>query len=304
MKIGILYERRPNEKRVAASVESIKKLTQLGFDVCIEKSAGQRAGISDQDFQTAGATIAQTPQETCEGRDLIIKIQRPMDLNEGHDELSILPKNSFLLCHMDAKKHKEFVRELSARGIHAFALEMMPRITRAQSMDILSSQANIAGYKAVLDALEHYGRAMPMMMTPAGTVPPARVFIMGVGVAGLQAIATARRLGAIVSASDVRPATKEQVESLGAKFIAVEDEEFLQAQTSAGYAKEMSQGYQKKQAELIAKTVSNQDIIITTALIPGKPAPRLISSKMIETMKEGSVLIDMAVEAGGNIEGA
>ncbi len=205
---------------------------------------------------------------------------------------------------MDPYGHEDALRAMADAGLVAFAMELLPRITRAQSMDVLSSQANLAGYRAVIDAAEEYGRAMPMMMTAAGTVPAARVFIMGVGVAGLQAIATARRLGAIVTATDVRPATKEQVESLGAKFLAVEDEEFKNAQTAAGYAREMSPEYKAKQEALVAEHIKKQDIVITTALIPGRPAPRLVTKEMVASMRPGSVIVDLAVERGGNVEGA
>ncbi len=220
------------------------------------------------------------------------------------NELSGYKKGALVIAIMDPYGNEAALKQMADAGIAAFAMELMPRITRAQSMDVLSSQANLAGYRAVIDAAEEYGRALPMMMTAAGTVPAAKVFIMGVGVAGLQAIATARRLGAIVTATDVRPATKEQVESLGAKFLAVEDEEFKNAQTAGGYAKEMSKEYQAKQAALVAEHIKKQDIVITTALIPGRPAPRLITAAMVASMRPGSVIIDLAVERGGNVEGA
>jgi len=304
MKIAVLKENRPNETRVAASPESVKKFIGLGAEVVVEKNAGKAASIPDSAFKDAGASIAASEKAALEGADVVFKVRRPMLASEGTDELANFKPGQVLCCQMNALTEKDFVDAAAKAGITAFALELIPRISRAQSMDILSSQSNLAGYKAVLDAAYEFGRAFPMMMTAAGTVPPARVFIMGVGVAGLQAIATAKRLGAIVSATDVRPATKEQVESLGATFVAVEDEEFAQAQTEGGYAKEMSDAYKEKQAKLIAETIAKQDIVITTALIPGRPAPRLVTDAMLKTMKPGAVVIDLAVEAGGNCEGA
>ena len=300
MKIAILKERRPNETRVAGSLETVKKFVSLGIDVCVEKGAGTAASMSDSAFREAGATIGADAKETLAGADLILKVQRPMIEGEKPNELADFQPGQTLVCQMSALSEPAYVSALAASGVTGFALELMPRITRAQSMDILSSQSNLAGYKAVLDAAAEFGRAFPMMMTAAGTVPPARVLVMGVGVAGLQAIATAKRLGAVVSATDVRPATKEQVESLGGTFVAVEDEEFAQAQTDGGYAKEMSDAYKEKQAALIAETIPKQDIVICTALIPGRPAPVLVSEEMVKTMKPGSVIVDLAVEAGGN----
>ena len=300
MKIAILKERRPNETRVAGSLETVKKFVSLGIDVCVEKGAGTAASMSDSAFREAGATIGADAKETLAGADLILKVQRPMIEGEKSNELADFQPGQTLVCQMSALSEPAYVSALAASGVTGFALELMPRITRAQSMDILSSQSNLAGYKAVLDAAAEFGRAFPMMMTAAGTVPPARVLVMGVGVAGLQAIATAKRLGAVVSATDVRPATKEQVESLGGTFVAVEDEEFAQAQTDGGYAKEMSDAYKEKQAALIAETIPKQDIVICTALIPGRPAPVLVSEEMVKTMKPGSVIVDLAVEAGGN----
>ncbi|MDD9913451.1 MAG: Re/Si-specific NAD(P)(+) transhydrogenase subunit alpha [Rhodospirillaceae bacterium] len=300
MKIAILRERRPNETRVAGSPETVKKFVSLGIDVCVEKGAGTAASMSDSAFREAGATIGADAKEALAGADLILKVQRPMIEGEKSNELADFQPGQTLVCQMSALSEPEFVSALAASGVTGFALELMPRITRAQSMDILSSQSNLAGYKAVLDAAAEFGRAFPMMMTAAGTVPPARGIVMGVGVAGLQAIATAKRLGAVVSATDVRPATKEQVESLGGTFVAVEDEEFAQAQTDGGYAKEMSDAYKEKQAALIAETIPKQDIVICTALIPGRPAPVLVSEEMVKTMKPGSVIVDLAVEAGGN----
>ena len=261
MKIAILKERRPHETRVAASAETVKKFSDLGAEVCVEKGAGQGSSIPDAEFKEAGATIAATAADTVSGADIVLKVQRPMIAGEKEDELSILSSGQSLVCQMNALTDEKFVDAMAKAGITGFAMELMPRISRAQSMDVLSSQSNLSGYKAVLDAASEFGRAFPMMMTAAGTVPPARVLVMGAGVAGLQAIATARRLGAVVSATDVRPATKEQVESLGATFVAVEDEEFAQAQTAGGYAKEMSDAYKDKQAALIAETIAKQDIV-------------------------------------------
>jgi NAD(P) transhydrogenase subunit alpha len=248
-----------------------------------------------------GATIA-ADEGACVGdADIVLKVQRPLTASEGGpDETALLKRGALLIAMLDPYRNREQLADYAAHGVTSFAMELMPRITRAQGMDVLSSQSNLAGYKAVVDAASEFGRAYPMMMTAAGTVPPARVMIFGVGVAGLQAIATARRLGAIVSATDVRPATKEQVESLGSTFVAVEDDEFKQAQTAGGYAKEMSDAYKQKQAALIAETIKKQDIAICTALIPGRKAPVLISEDMVKTMKPGSVIVDLAVEAGGN----
>jgi NAD(P) transhydrogenase subunit alpha len=268
----------------------------LGAEVAVEAGAGQRAGILDADYQAAGATVG---QGVTKDADIVLKVRRP-----SAQELKSYKKGALVVAIMDPYGNEAALKEMAQAGVVAFAMELMPRITRAQSMDVLSSQANLAGYRAVIDAAEEYGRALPMMMTAAGTVPAAKVFIMGVGVAGLQAIATARRLGAIVTATDVRPATKEQVESLGAKFLAVEDEEFKNAQTAGGYAKEMSKEYQAKQAALTAEHIKKQDIVITTALIPGRPAPKLVTKEMVASMKPGSVLVDLAVERGGNVEGA
>lgn len=300
MKIAILKERRPNETRVAGSPETVKKFLSLGVDICVEKGAGVAASMPDAAFREAGAAIAPDAKAALSDADLVLKVQRPMIEGEKFNELANFNHGQALVCQMSALSEPAFLAALAASGVTGFALELMPRITRAQSMDVLSSQSNLAGYKAVLDAASEFGRAFPMMMTAAGTVPPARVMIMGVGVAGLQAIATAKRLGAIVSATDVRPATKEQVESLGGSFVAVEDEEFQQAQTNGGYAKELSDAYKEKQAALIAETIPKQDIVICTALIPGRPAPVLVSEDMVKTMMPGSVIVDLAVEAGGN----
>jgi H+-translocating NAD(P) transhydrogenase subunit alpha len=296
MKVAVVAETNADEPRVAATAETVKKMTALGAQVAVEPGAGVKSGILDADYTAAGATVA---SDAVNGADIVLMVRRP-----ERAALSRLKKGALVIATMDPYGHDDALRAMADAGITAFAMELMPRITRAQSMDVLSSQANLAGYRAVIDAAEEYGRALPMMMTAAGTIPAAKVFIMGVGVAGLQAIATARRLGAIVTATDVRPATKEQVESLGAKFLAVEDEEFKNAQTAGGYAKEMSKEYQAKQAALLADHIKKQDIVITTALIPGRPAPRLISKEMVDSMRPGSVIVDLAVERGGNVEGA
>jgi H+-translocating NAD(P) transhydrogenase subunit alpha len=288
---------RDGEPRVAVSPESVKKLTAMGFLVKVQAGAGTASRFSDALLAAQGAQIAPTAAEALGGADVLFKVRRP-----AADEVSALKPGAIVAAMLAPYDDRAGLDTLAATGAVLMAMEFMPRISRAQSMDVLSSQANLAGYKAVIDAAAMFGQALPMMMTAAGTVPAAKTFIMGVGVAGLQAIATARRLGAVVSATDVRPATKEQVASLGAKFIAVEDEEFKQAQTATGYAKPMSAEYQKKQAELVASHIKNQDIVITTALIPGRPAPRLITTAMVESMKPGSVIVDLAAERGGNCE--
>ncbi len=299
MRIAVLDESGQGEPRVAASPETVKKYKGLGATVVVQKGAGLQSGIVDAEFEAAGATIAGKAAEALKDADILLKVKRP---TEG--EAKALKRGALAIAIMDPYGNEAALKPLADAGVSAFAMEFMPRITRAQVMDVLSSQANLAGYRAVVDGAGLYGRALPMMMTAAGTVPAAKIFIMGVGVAGLQAIATARRLGAVVTATDVRPATKEQVESLGAKFLAVEDDEFRQAQTAGGYAKEMSKEYQAKQAELTASHIAKQDIVITTALIPGRPAPKLVSADMVASMKPGSVLVDLAVERGGNVEGA
>jgi NAD(P) transhydrogenase subunit alpha len=298
MRIAIPREAEP-EPRVAATPETVKKMKALGADVAVEAGAGIKSGILDSDYEAAGATISASAAEAAADADIVFKVRRP-----SAEEAAQYKRGAIVLAIMDPYGNEAALQQLAEAGISAFAMELMPRITRAQSMDVLSSQANLAGYRAVIDASAEFGRALPMMMTAAGTVPATRVFIMGVGVAGLQAIATARRLGAVVTATDVRPATKEQVESLGAKFLAVEDEEFKNAQTAGGYAKEMSKEYQAKQAALVAEHIKKQDIVITTALIPGRPAPKLISAAMVESMRPGSVIVDLAVERGGNVEGS
>lgn len=300
MKIAIVKERRPHETRVAATPETVKKLRALGAEVTIEAGAGTAASYTDQAYSDAGATIAPDAASAFAAGEIVFKIQRPMSAAEGNDELALLRSGQTLMSPLGALTNKELVQALASKGVTSFALELIPRITRAQSMDILSSQANLAGYKAVLLAANHFGRIFPQMMTPGGTLAPSRAFIMGVGVAGLQAIATARRLGSIVTATDVRPATKEQVQSLGTKFVAVEDEEFKAAETAGGYAKQMSAEYQAKQAALVADHIKTQDIVVTTALIPGRKAPVLVAEDMVKTMKPGSVIVDMAVEQGGN----
>ena len=297
MRIAVLAENPATETRVAATPETVKKYKALGADVIVEAGAGANAGIPDAEFEGAGATLAPDKAAALREADVVLKVRR---LEES--ELQAAKRGAIVVAAMDPYGNEAAVRAMADAGIAGFAMELMPRITRAQVMDILSSQANLAGYRAVIDGAAEYGRALPMMMTAAGTVPAARVFIMGVGVAGLQAIATARRLGAIVTATDVRPAVKEQVESLGAKFLAVDDEEFRQAETAGGYAKEMSKEYQAKQAELVASHIAKQDIVITTALIPGRPAPKLITRAMVESMRAGSVVVDLAVERGGNCE--
>jgi len=296
MRIAVARESEGQEPRVAATPETVKKFKALGAEVAVARGAGTASGIPDADYEAAGAEIG---EDVTKNADLVLKVRRP-----APNELASYKKGALVIAIMDPYDNEAALKQMAEAGLVGFAMELMPRITRAQSMDVLSSQANLAGYRAVIDAAEEYGRALPMMMTAAGTVPAAKVFIMGVGVAGLQAIATARRLGAVVTATDVRPATKEQVESLGAKFLAVEDEEFKNAQTAAGYAKPMSAEYQEKQKALTAEHIKKQDIVITTALIPGRPAPRLITSAMVHSMRPGSVIVDLAVERGGNVEGA
>ncbi|MEQ1609215.1 MAG: Re/Si-specific NAD(P)(+) transhydrogenase subunit alpha [Hyphomonadaceae bacterium] len=294
MKIAVLQENRFDEHRVAATPESVKKLIGLKHTVAIESGAGLKAGVRDEDYAAAGATIG-SAAGVLNGADIVFKVRAP-----DAAELATYPKGAALLGLLDPYSAKKEAAAYAASGITAVAMEFVPRITRAQSMDVLSSQANLAGYRAVVEGAQLYGRAVPMMMTAAGTVAAAKIFVMGAGVAGLQAIATARRLGGVVSATDVRPASKEQVASLGAKFIAVEDEEFKAAETAAGYAKPMSPEYQKKQAELVASHIVKQDIVVTTALIPGRPAPVLVTEAMVASMRPGSVVVDLAVTQGGN----
>ncbi len=299
LKIAIPAETALHEKRVAVSPDSVKKLKALGALVMIEKNAGANAAITDTDYKNAGGVIAKGDADLYKNANIVLRVQAP-----SVDELKKIPDGALLIGMLNPHANDTLIKACAKAKIDAFSMELVPRISRAQSMDVLSSQSNLAGYKAVLDAAAHYARAFPMMMTAAGTIPPAKVFIMGAGVAGLQAIATARRLGAVVSATDVRPAAKEQVQSLGASFIAVEDDEFKNAETSGGYAKDMSADYKKKQATLVETHIAKQDIVITTALIPGRPAPKLISSAMVKSMKTGSVIVDLAVESGGNVEGS
>ena len=297
MRIAVPTETDSSEPRVAATPETVKKFRALGVDVAVQAGAGHRSGFPDADYEAAGATIGGDMGATLNGADAVLTVRRPQP-----ESLWGAKHGAAVIGIMDPYGSEAALSGLAHANFTVFAMEFMPRITRAQVMDVLSSQANLAGYRAVIEAAEVYGRAFPMMMTAAGTVPAAKTFIMGVGVAGLQAIATARRLGAIVTATDVRPATKEQVESLGAKFLAVEDDEFKQAQTAGGYAKEMSKEYQAKQAALTATHIAKQDIVITTALIPGRPAPKLVSADMVRAMRPGSVIVDLAAERGGNCE--
>src|SRR6516225_9339723 len=293
MRIFVARESDASEPRVAATPETVKKMQALGAEVAVEPGAGVKSGILDADYAAAGATIADAGKDA----DVVLRVRRPTEA-----EIAGYKAGALVIAIMDPFGNDAALAALAKAGLTTFAMELLPRITRAQGMDVLSSQANLAGYRAVIDGSAEYGRALPMMMTAAGTVPAAKVFVMGAGVAGLQAIATARRLGAVVTATDVRPAAKEQVESLGAKFIAVEDDEFKAAETAAGYAKEMSKEYQAKQAALVAEHIKKQDIVITTALIPGQPAPRLIGKDMVASMRPGSVVIDLAVARGGNCE--
>jgi len=298
MKIAIPKER-PGETRVAASPDVVKKLIGLGFSVTIEKGAGVSSSFNDDAFKEAGASIAKDAASALKTADIVLKIQCPTT-SGAKSELSLLKKGAVLIASLGALSNKKGMQAIAKAGVTSFAMELMPRITRAQSMDILSSQSNLAGYKSVLDAANEYGSAFPMMMTAAGTIAPARAFIMGVGVAGLQAIATAKRLGAIVTATDVRPATKEQVESLGGKFLEVDAEMEKDAQTEGGYAKQMPPEYFEKQKQVVSEHIKKQDIVITTALIPGRAAPVLVTEDMVKSMKPGSVIVDLAVEAGGN----
>jgi H+-translocating NAD(P) transhydrogenase subunit alpha len=304
MKIAIPKERRPYEKRVAATPDTVKKYRALGYEVSVEAGAGAEAACPDEAYAAAGAQVVADATTVLRDADIVLKVQRPMNEGEGRNEIGLLKPGSVLIAMLNPYAGHSDLPAYARGNITSMAMELMPRITRAQVMDVLSSQSNLAGYKAVLDAAEQFGRAFPMMMTAAGTVPPARVLVMGAGVAGLQAIATARRLGAIVSATDVRPVAKEQVESLGATFVMVESDEVKQAETAGGYAKEMSEDYKRRQAALIAETLKKQDVVICTALVPGRAAPRLISEEMLRSMKPGSVIVDLAVEQGGNCAGS
>jgi NAD(P) transhydrogenase subunit alpha len=295
MRLAVLRERRLYETRVAATPETVKKLIGLGLTVAVESGAGVQSAISDAAFQEAGAEIAADSQSALAGAGVVFGVQFPVP-----DQLALVPRGALLVCMAGAFADPSLVPGLASAGIDAVAMELLPRITRAQSMDVLSSQANLAGYRAVVEAAGAFERGFPMMMTAAGTVPPARVFVIGAGVAGLQAIATARRLGAIVSATDVRPASKDEIKSLGATFVGVEDEETAAAQTAGGYAREMSDAFRQKQAELMAATVAKNDIVICTALVMGRRAPVIVSEAMVHSMKPGSVIIDLAADSGGN----
>ncbi|MDB5483753.1 MAG: transhydrogenase subunit alpha [Caulobacteraceae bacterium] len=297
--VAVTRERRAGETRVATTPDAVKKLLALGVSVTVETGAGVSASTPDAEFAAAGATIAPDLAAALGDADILLKVRAP-----SHEEIALLKRGAIVVGLLNPHMEREVLEALAGACVDAYAMEFVPRTSRAQAMDALSSQANLAGYRAVIEAAEHYGRAMPMMMTAAGAIAPAKVFVMGAGVAGLQAIATARRLGAVVTATDVRPAVKEQVESLGAKFVAVEDEEFKAAETASGYAKPMSAAYQAKQAALVADHIKKQDIVITTALIPGRAAPRLVSEEQVLSMKPGSVLVDLAVEYGGNIAGS
>jgi NAD(P) transhydrogenase subunit alpha len=299
MKVGIPKERREHETRVAATADTVKRFVGLGLEVAVEKDAGAGALIPDDAFGAAGASLADT-KDLYGAADLVLKVRRPLEAGEGDlDEMALLREGQVLVGMLNPLMNREQVEAYAKAGVTTFALELLPRTTRAQVMDVLSSQANLAGYRAVLDGLAAYRRVMPMMMTAAGTVPPAKVFVIGAGVAGLQAIATARRLGAVVSATDVRPAAKEEVESLGAKFVGAP---VADAATAGGYAKELAEDQQKRQRELIHETVKSQDLIITTAQIPGRKAPVILTEAMVKDMKPGTVVVDMAVDTGGNCE--
>ncbi|WP_425409157.1 Re/Si-specific NAD(P)(+) transhydrogenase subunit alpha [Hyphococcus sp.] len=297
MKIAVLKETRSGETRVAATPETVKKYASLGAGIVVQTGAGEAALFSDEAYKEAGAEISPSAADAAQNADLILKVAAP-----SSEELRTIGRGSKLIAILSPLNDPDSVGAYARLGVDAMAMDFMPRITRAQSMDVLSSQSNLAGYKAVIDAAAYYGRALPMMMTAAGTIAAARVFVMGAGVAGLQAIATARRLGAVVSGTDVRFAAKEQVESLGATFVTVDEDAMKEAETEGGYAKEMSEDFQKRQAEFVAEHIKKQDVVITTALIPGRPAPKLVSADMVRAMKPGSVIVDLAVEAGGNVE--
>jgi NAD(P) transhydrogenase subunit alpha len=302
MKMGVPRERRPGERRVAASPDTVKRLLGQGVDVLVETGAGAGSRIADQAYADAGAGLEKDVAALYRQADLVLKVRRPLTAGEGElDEMALLRSGQVLIGMLNPYQNREQVEAYATAGVTAFALELLPRTTRAQAMDVLSSQANLAGYRAIIDGLAEFDRVMPMLMTAAGTVPPAKVFVIGAGVAGLQAIATARRLGAVVSATDIRPAAKGEIESLGAKFVGVVKED---AATAGGYAKELSEEDRKQQAEMVAKHIAGQDLVITTAQIPGRPAPRLVSGAMVASMKPGSVLVDLAVESGGNVEGS
>ena len=305
MKISIPKERRPHERRVAATPDVVKRLVGQGFEVVVETGAGDGASFPDDAYRAAGAAIAPDAPAALGAGDIVLKVQRPLHAGEGAiDEVAAIRRGAVLIGVLQPLQNPDDAKAYAGAGITAFAMELVPRITRAQTMDVLSSQSNLAGYKAVLDATAEFGRAIPMMMTAAGTIPPARVLVMGAGVAGLQAIATARRLGAIVSATDVRFAAKEQVESLGATFLAVDLEAMKAMETAGGYAKEMGEDFARRQREHVTEALKKTDIVICTALVPGRKAPVLITAAMVGVMKPGSVIVDLAVEQGGNCEGS
>lgn len=301
MRLAVLKERRPDEARVAATPDTVKKYAGLGLSVAIESGAGLASGIPDADFAAAGATIAADAAAALADARIVLKVAAPLGPNDGGlDELALIPRGALLIGALDAWGGRERIAEYAARGVDAAAMELLPRITRAQSMDVLSSQANLSGYRAVIEAAGAYGRAFPMLMTAAGTVPAAKLFVLGAGVAGLQAIATARRLGAVVSATDVRAAAKEEIRSLGAAFVGAEPD--TDAQTAGGYAKAMTAEFLARQAEIVGAHLVKQDIAVCTALTQGRAAPRLISASMVEAMRPGSVIVDIAADAGGNCE--
>jgi H+-translocating NAD(P) transhydrogenase subunit alpha len=305
MKVAIIKERRAHERRVAASPDTVKHMTGMRLDVLVESGAGAEAYFTDDAYRAAGATIVPDPATALSQADIVLKVQRPLQGGaDGGDEVAMMKHGAVLIGLLQPLRYPADTSAYAEAGLAAFAMELMPRITRAQTMDVLSSQANLAGYKAALDAAVEFGRALPMMMTAAGTIKAARVLVMGAGVAGLQAIATARRLGAIVSATDVRAAAKEQVESLGANFITVDEEAMKAAETSGGYAREMDEDFQRRQREKITEALRRTDIVICTALIPGKQAPILLTEAMVAALAPGSVIVDLAVESGGNVEGS
>jgi NAD(P) transhydrogenase subunit alpha len=303
MKLAVPKEIWPGEKRVAITPDTVKKFTGLGFEVVIETGAGENASIADDRYTDAGATIAKTAKTAVADADIVLKVRPPM-VEGKTNELAAYKKGAAVIGLIEPYDRAELIGKMAEAGVTSFAMELVPRISRAQSMDVLSSQSNLAGYRAVIDAAYEFGRIFPMMMTAAGTLAPTRVVIVGAGVAGLQAIATAKRMGAVVSAFDVRPAVKEQVQSLGGTFIEVEDDEAASAETAGGYAREMSDDYKKKQAAKLKDVLAKTDIVITTALIPGRPAPEIVTADMVAGMKDGSIIIDLAAERGGNVAGA
>ncbi len=305
MKVAVVKERRAHERRVAASPDTVKRMAGMGLEVFAERGAGEGASFPDRAYEAAGAAIAPDAAAALAGADIVLKVQRPLIGGDGGlDELACLKSGAALIGLLQPLRHPEEVEAYARAGIAAFAMELVPRITRAQTMDVLSSQANLAGYKAALEAAEEFDRAFPMMMTAAGTIKAARVLVMGAGVAGLQAIATARRLGAIVQATDVRAAAKEQVESLGAAFLTVDEAAAGTAETAGGYAREMGEDYQRRQRDKVSETLRRTDIVICTALIPGRKAPVLLTEAMVAALAPGSVVVDLAVESGGNVEGS